>query len=72
MFPACSMCGAPTRPATNEERAVFGSVSAMPGLMTWKCTKCEGSFVRPLERHQVEAVERYLSASTKRWWQFWK
>lgn len=71
MFPRCSQCGSATRPATDEERQIYGGVAALPGLMTWKCTKCSSSFVRPLEPQQVEPLKEYVRKQQKRWWQFW-
>ena len=76
MFPSCKQCGSRTRPATVDEAVIFGGIGMIPGMMTWKCPNCGGSFVRPLERHQIEEVRHHLKQydkrSKKRWWQFWK
>jgi hypothetical protein len=72
MFPSCQQCGSPTRPATADEAAIFGPIGALPGMMTWKCSKCGSSFVRPLQSHQAEEVRRHFRHQAKRWWQFWK
>jgi hypothetical protein len=76
MFPSCQKCGSQAKPATANEAAIFGNLSMLPGMMTWKCPNCGGSFVRPLESHQVDEVRRFIKknkkGSEKRWWQFWK
>jgi hypothetical protein len=60
MFPSCQQCGSRTRPATANEAAIFGGASALPGMLTWQCPSCGGSFVRPLEANPVDEVRRYL------------
>lgn len=76
MFPSCHKCGSRTRPATADEAAIFGGINLLPGMMTWQCPKCGGSFVRPLEPHQADEVRRYFQQEDERsrphWWQFWK
>jgi hypothetical protein len=76
VFPSCQNCGSKTRPANANEKKIFGNVSMLPGMMTWKCPNCGDSFVRPIESHQVDEIRLFNkkneTSSRKRWWQFWK
>jgi hypothetical protein len=49
-YPLCPKCGTQTRPATVEEKAMYGPLTSMPGLIAWQCPKCPEGGVRPAGR----------------------
>ncbi len=42
-YPICHKCAIQTRPATEEERAVYGQITLLPGLIAWQCPNCGDS-----------------------------
>jgi hypothetical protein len=46
-YPVCPKCRTQTRPATDAEKAIYGPIASMPGLIVWQCPQCGEGGVRP-------------------------
>lgn len=59
MYPLCPKCGTQTRPATEEEKAVYRGLDEMfglkapldsrPDMIAWQCPECGEGGVRPIK-----------------------